>query len=106
VAKYKEITFETVKVENVKTTGNETTADITGTMTIKGTAKPMTLPVKITYLKDKLKDRVPQLQGDLLVLRANFAVKRSDFGINAGNGEDKVSDNIQLSLSIAGQSPR
>jgi polyisoprenoid-binding protein YceI len=106
VAKFPEMTFETAKVENVKTTGNETTADISGTMTIKGVAKQITIPVKITYLKDALKDRVPNLQGDLLVLRANFSVKRKDYGINAGQNEDKVSDTIQLSLSIAGQAPR
>jgi len=31
--------------------------DITGTMTIKGISHPVTVPVKISYLKDKLKDR-------------------------------------------------
>ena len=45
------------------------------------------------------------LQGDLLVIRAKFTVKRSDYGINKGQGEDKVSDDIALDLSIAGQSP-
>jgi len=57
-------------------------------------------------LKGKLKDRFPQLQGDLLVLRSNFTIKRSDYNINKGNAEDKVSDDIDLKLSLAGQSPR
>jgi hypothetical protein len=39
-------------------------------------------------------------------LRATFTVKRSDFGINKGMLEDKVSDDIELTLSLAGQSPR
>ena len=81
-------------------------ADVTGTMTLHGVSKQMTVPVKITYLKDKLHDRFPQLQGDLLVIRAEFVVKRSDFNINKGQGLDKVSDEIKLSLSVAGQSPR
>jgi polyisoprenoid-binding protein YceI len=49
---------------------------------------------------------VPNQQGDLLVIRANFAIKRSDFGINPKAPEDKVSDTIDLTLSIAGAAPR
>lgn len=107
VAKNPEITFETLKLQNVKTVDNTTTADVTGTMTLHGVSKEVTAKdVKITFLKDKLKDRFPQLSGDLLVIRANFVIKRSDFGINKGQYEDKVSDEIQLKLSIAGQAPR
>lgn len=106
VAKFPEITFETVSVNNVKTADNKTTADITGTMTIKGVSNKVTVPAKITYLKDRLKDRFPKLQGDLLVVRANFTIKRGDFGINKGFMEDKVADDIELTLSLAGQSPR
>jgi polyisoprenoid-binding protein YceI len=106
VAKFPQITFETVSVDNVKTADNKTTADITGTMTIKGVSNKITVPAKITYLKDRLKDRFPKLQGDLLVVRANFVIKRGDFGINKGFMEDKVSDEIELTLSLAGQAPR
>ena len=80
---------------------------MSGTLTIKGVAKPVTAPVKFTYLKDKLAARTNgQMQGDLLVIRANFGVKRSDFGINPKAPEDKVADSIELTLSIAGASPR
>jgi polyisoprenoid-binding protein YceI len=106
VAKYPEITFEAESVRNVQTTGNVTTADVTGRFTLKGVTKTLTVPVKFTYLKDRLKDRFPQLEGDLLVLRAHFTIRRSEFGINPGAGEDKVSDQIELSLSLAGQAPR
>jgi polyisoprenoid-binding protein YceI len=106
VAKYPDITFETSSVDNVKTTGNQTTADVTGTMTIHGVSNKLTVPVKLTYLKDKLHDRFPNLQGDLLVLRATFTVKRSDYAINKGQLEEKVSNDIELTLALAGQSPR
>ena len=106
VAKNKEIIFEAKSLRNVKTTGDNTTADATGTLTIKGVAKEVTVPLKLTYLKDKLGMRVPNQKGDLLVIRASFAVKRSDFGINPKAPEDKVSDTIDLTLSIAGASPR
>ena len=102
----KEITFEAKSLGNVKTDGDNTSADVVGTLTIKGVAKEVTVPVKFSYLKDKLSQRVPNLKGDLLVIRANFAIKRSDYGINPKAPADKVSDTIDLTLSIAGASPR
>jgi polyisoprenoid-binding protein YceI len=104
-ATYGEITFEAKSLNNVKTSGNNTTADATGTMTIKGVTKEMTVPVKLTYLKDKLGMRVPNMKGDLLVIRADFEIQRSDFGINPGAPTDKVSETIELKLSVAGAAP-
>jgi len=106
VTKHPQITFETKELKSVKTAGDTTTADVTGTFTLKGVAKELTVPVKLTYLKDKLGQRVQGKQGDLLVIRATFAIKRSDFGINPKAPEDKVSDTIDLTLSIAGSSPK
>lgn len=104
--KYGEITFETKSLSDVKQTGNNTTANVTGNLTIKGVTREITVPVKFTYLKDKLGQRVPNMKGDLLVMRANFIIKRSDFDINPGQMEDKVSDEIELTLSVAGAAPR
>jgi len=106
VATHKEITFEAKELKNVKTTGDKTTADASGTLTIKGVAKEVSVPVSLTYLKGKLGQRVPRMEGDLLVIRANFTVKRSDYGINPGAPEEKVSDEISLTLSIAGAAPQ
>jgi polyisoprenoid-binding protein YceI len=105
VAKHPEITFELGTLKNVKTDANVTTADALGKLTIKGTTKEITAPVKLTYLKDKLKARTGK-EGDLLVVRSNFTIKRSDFGINPGSGEDKVSNDIELNLSLAGAALR
>lgn len=102
VAKYPEITFEVKSLANVKTDANTTTADATGTFSLHGVSKDLTVPIKLTYLKDKLSARVPSLNGDLLVIRANFAINREDFNIQKGQYEDKVSTTIDLSLSIAG----
>ena len=102
VAKYPEITFEAKSLANVKTEGDVTTADVTGTFTLHGVSKNITAPVKLTYLKDKLSDRVPSLKGDLLVIRASFTINREDFNIQKGQYEDKVANEISLSLSIAG----
>jgi polyisoprenoid-binding protein YceI len=109
-AKYPEITFEAKELNNAKTEGDVTTADAVGTFTCKGVSKDMTVPVKLTYMKDKLGDRTKGMpnaqQGDLLVIRANFSIKRSDFKINPGQFNDKVSEEIQLNLAIAGASPK
>lgn len=106
VAKYPEITFELKELKNVKTTGDNTTADAVGTFSLHGVSKEITVPVKLTYLKDKLAARMPNMKGDLLVVRANFDIKRSDYKINPGAPADKVSDEINLGLSIAGASPK
>jgi polyisoprenoid-binding protein YceI len=105
VTKFPEMTFELDSLKNVKTEGDVTTADAVGKITIKGVTKELAAPVKLTYLKDKMKARSGK-DGDLLVVRSNFAVKRSDFGINASRGEDKVSNDIELSLSVAGMAPK
>lgn len=102
----KEITFEAKTLANVKTAGDNTTADVTGTLTLNGVTKDLTVPVKFTYLKDKLSARTgSKTKGDLLVLRSSFAIKRADYAINPKAPEDKVSDTIDLTLSIAGAAP-
>ena len=101
-AKFPEITFEVKELKNAKTQGDVTTADVTGTFTLKGVAKDITTPVKLTYLKDKLSQRSPNLKGDLLVVRSTFVIKRSDYGIQAGKNEQSVNDEIELNLAIAG----
>ena len=106
VANNKEITFEAKSLKNVKTSGDKTTAEVVGTLTIKGVAKEITTPITLTYLKGKLSQRVPNMNGDLLVIRSNFTIKRSDYGINPKAPEDKVSDTIDLTLSIAGAAPQ
>jgi polyisoprenoid-binding protein YceI len=102
VAKYPEISFEAKELKNAKTEAGVTAADAVGTFTCKGVSKEMTIPVKLTYLKDKLGQRVPNMKGDLLVIRSTFNIKRSDFNIMPGQAEDKVSEEVQLTLSIAG----
>ena len=107
VAKNPEIAFDVESAKNVKTPQpNVTSADVTGKFSLHGVTKTITVPVQLTYLKDKLKARFPGKDGDLLVIRASFKIKRSDFGINPGQGEDKVSDDIELNLSLAGAAPR
>ncbi len=108
VAQHPTITFEADKVANVRTQGAQILADVSGRLTVKGVSKDVTVPVSFTHLPDKLGARLGDaaLQGDLLVLRANFVIDRSTFGIMPGQATDKVAESIHLSLSIAGAAPR
>ncbi len=108
VAQFPEIVFEAVGLENVRAQGTQLTADVQGKLTVKGVTKVIRVPVSFTHLADKLGARVgdPKVKGDLLVLRANFAINRGDFDIKPGELTDKVAEIIHLSLSIAGSAPR
>lgn len=101
-----EISFEVKSVSDIETKGNVTEADLTGTFTLNGVSKEITVEAKFTYLAGKLGDRtMGKVQGDLLVIRADFDIKRSDYHIQAGQNEDKVSNEIELKLAIAGAAP-
>jgi polyisoprenoid-binding protein YceI len=100
-----EITFELVSVANVTKDGDRGTADVTGKFTLNGVTKEITVPVSAHFLAGRLRDRGGDVDGDLLVLRSNFTIKRSDFNIKPGELEDKVSDEIQITLSVAGVHP-
>lgn len=110
VTKFPEISFTLKDLKNVKTDDNVTTADATGTFACKGVSKEITVPVKFTYLKDKLAERLQGMpgkhEGDLLVIRSHFTIKRSDYNINPGQYEDKVANEIELNLAIAGAAPK
>ncbi len=108
VKKYPTITFEATKAANPRKEKNAVVLDITGKLTIKDITKEVTIPVSFTHLADRLGARLNQadLKGDLLVVRAKFDINRSDFNIQSGKNTDKVSETIELALSIAGASPK
>jgi len=102
-----EITFEIKKISDIEKDGNKGEADVTGIFTLNGVSKEITVEAKVTYLPGKLADRSPdKTPGDLLVIRSNFKIKRSDYNIQPGQNLDKVSDEIDLSLAIAGGAPK
>ena len=71
-----------------------------------GVTKELTIPVEITYLPGKLPQRMHRGKGDLLVLRARFTIKRSEFDINPSTPGSVVADDIELRASIVGLSPK
>ena len=59
--------------------------------------------LKMTWIPGPLD---ANLSGDLLVIRSTFKLKRSDFGIMPGQAADKVAEEIEIVLSIAGAAAR
>ncbi len=104
VKKYPRIFFKLTKLENVRKQGIDVLADAKGKMTIRNVTIEMSVPVKITYLKGMLekRNRVP---GDLLIIRSKFSVKRNQFNIRSGEKLEKVANEIELSLNVAGAAP-
>jgi polyisoprenoid-binding protein YceI len=103
-----EIVFELVKLDNVQTSGTTTTATATGKFTLHGVTKNLSLPLKLTHLAGAFGKRVnkPEIGGDLLVIRGEFTINRSDYAIMAGQMEDKVNPEIKLTLAIVGSAPK
>jgi len=97
------ITFEVKEVKEVKR-GENDSYELTavGELTCKGVTKSVTTVVSATYLPGKLGDRMRGANGDLLVLRSNFIVKRSDFQIKPEMGPEVVAEDIEVRVSIAG----
>ena len=108
-ARHPEISFETASVANIQPeagNSNNFTATVSGTLTLKGVARPVTLPVKISYIPNRLRERNPELQGDLLRINANLEIKPADFGLNAGVTGGPEAGLIHLNFSLSGSSPR
>jgi len=101
------ITFKVGSLKDFKMSDGKASATVVGTFSLKGVEKEIEVPATVTLLPGKLGDRTGgKMQGDLAVIRTTFTIKRSDYGINPKAPEDKVSDEIAVSLAIAGASPK
>jgi len=105
--KHPKITFEVKEIANVKQEGNQGSAEVTGVFTMKGKSKEITVPAKVTYLPGKLAARTNgKMEGDLLVIRSDFTINRSEFDIQPGENTDKVAEEVKITLAIAGSAPK
>jgi polyisoprenoid-binding protein YceI len=108
-AKNPTITFTFTELEKIKSTGeNKWSATAKGNFTLKGVTKSVKIPVTLNYLPGQFGTRLnkPELGGDLLVVRGKFSIKRADYGIKAGEAEDKVAPSIQLTFALVGGAPK
>lgn len=100
------ITFLAKSISRIEELKDGFKAQLTGDFTLKGVTKELTVPVTFTYLPGMLSKRSNgAMEGDLLVLRSTFTINRSDYGIKPGQNSDKVAEEVELRLSIAGAAP-
>lgn len=106
VGKHAAITFTVKSLEDFKMEGSKANATVVGTFSLKGVEKEIRVPASVTLLPGKLGDRTGgKMQGDLAVIRTTFKINRSDYNINPKAPSDKVSEEVEVSLAIAGASP-
>ena len=104
VTKFKNIEFSFSNLKIISTQKHSVKAEAEGKMTIRNITLKMTVPVELTYLEGMLEKR-NKIPGDLLIVRSKFSVRRDDFGIRPGEYLDKVANEIDISINLAGASP-
>ncbi len=99
---YPAIKFEISSVENVKQIAdNKLEADVKGSFSLHGVTNPITAKSTVTYLDESeaTKKRAP---GDLLVVKAEFNVKLSDFEVENNIIGNKVAEDIEVTVNLVG----
>lgn len=98
-----EISFTFQEVKESKAAGdNQWELSVSGEFLCKGVKKAMTVPVRATYQKGGLANRLRGQKGDLLILRTEFKINRKDFGIKPEMGNSVVAEEIQIRAAIVG----
>ena len=79
---------------------------VSGSLTLNGTQREIEVPAKISYIADGVTQRSSgNRKGDLLVVRADFGIKLSDYGIEISPGARmKVSNDVDVKVRLAGLS--
>lgn len=102
-ARYPQISFTIASVSNVKVNGNKATATATGTFSMHGTSKQMSIPFAITWL-DESPATLKKAPGDLVMITADFTVALKDFKVAGAQGivGSKVGETIAVSAKLFG----
>lgn len=99
--KFKEIVFQTTRVEFVR----GTTYRVTGNFTMRGVTRVVTTTADVRHLKESAQTRNAGFKGDVLQVRTNFNVRLSDYGVRiTGPATGKVSNTVRISVTVYGQS--
>jgi polyisoprenoid-binding protein YceI len=97
------VKFKSVKESKAGSAAGTFDMTVVADLSLAGTTKEITIPVSAAYMPGRLADRTGgRAKGDLLVLRTNFSINRSDFGIYAGKMPELVSEKIEIRAAIAG----
>jgi polyisoprenoid-binding protein YceI len=103
VKEHPEVSFTFKEVKEAKKSGeNGYELSVLGEFSCKGKKKDLTVPVRATYQKDQLGQRLRGAKGDLLILRTEFKINRKDFDIKSDMGNTVVAEEIQIRAAIVG----
>ena len=103
---YPEITFVIKNVSNVKSVeDNKLEAKVIGDFTTHGVTKEVIAEVTMTYLdeSEQTKKRAP---GDLLGVEAKFSIVLSDYEVENMILGEKVSDSIEITVTMVGSNAK
>ena len=101
------ITFTVDAFEVEESDGNRFQGTARGSLTLMGETNEIAVPATITHIEDGAGRRNQGAQGDLLVVRSDFTIKLSDYGLNIpAPARLKVSDQVQLRVVMAGIPPQ
>lgn len=102
-ARHPQISFTITSVSNVKVTGNKATATATGTFSMHGVTKQMSIPFTITWL-DESATTQKRAPGDLVMVEASFSVALKDFRVAGSQGliGSKVGETIAITAKLFG----
>lgn len=70
--------------------------------TVKGITKALTIPLDVRYLPGLSKERDGRTEGDLMVVKTKFAIKRSDFDVAPGLSPLLAPDTVEVGVSLVG----
>ena len=103
---YPEITFVIKNVSNVKSLeDNKLEAKVVGDFTTHGVTKEVIANITMTYLdeSEQTKKRAP---GDLLGVEAKFSIVLSDYEVDNMVLGSKVSDSIEITVTMVGSNAK
>jgi polyisoprenoid-binding protein YceI len=103
IGKYPEIVFELKKLKNPRWSNNTINATASGMLSLKSKKILINFPVKIKYGRS-LRKEFDGKQGDLLLVKGEFKLSRSELGINPGKMLNIIADEINIKISLAGSS--
>jgi len=105
VERFPRITFEIQKIIQGSRIGQSAQLEVMGDLTIKGIKRKVTIPIRMDYLPGKLMER-RNLEGDLLIVRGEFLIRRSDFDLGAGKFLKKAANEVKIALTLVGAAPK
>lgn len=74
--------------------------------TLKGITRPLTIPLDVRYLPGRAKERDGSTEGDLMVVRTVFSIKRSAFDVAPGLSPELASDTVEIGVALVGIAPK